>query len=151
MRLVCLLAAAVAITLGSFMAVWAHVDVEELPAGPIRDRHVLMEQVGKNAKIIGEAMKAAEVENIAAPAAEIEKAAQKLPDLFPEGSEHPKSRAKPEIWTDPSGFTFAIKRLETTAAALAAAAQKGANVPQAANELFAACKACHDNFRIPEE
>lgn len=148
MRFVCFVGSGLAIALGSLVAASAH---EELPPGPIHDRHELMEEVGKNAKVIGDAMKAGEIEKIPGPASEIESAAKKIAELFPEGSVHPNSRAKPEIWTDPSGFALEIKKLETAAAALAVAAQTRTNVPQAANDLFASCKSCHTNFRVPEE
>jgi cytochrome c556 len=136
--------------LGSALVAAAHEDMD-LPAGPVRDRHELMEGVGKNAKIIGDAMKAGTFDKIPAPAGAIAEAAKNVPALFPEGSTHPKSRAKPEIWTDPGGFAADTKRLEETAAALAKAATEQKDVPKAANEMFGACKSCHDKFRVPEE
>jgi cytochrome c556 len=129
----------------------AHEDMSELPEGPIRERHELMEGIGRNAKIIGEAMKAGDIDKVAGPATEIEQSAGKIPTLFPEGSIHPKSRAKPEIWADPKGFEFEVKNLRAKAAALAVAAHKQEGAPEAANELFAACKSCHTNFRVPED
>lgn len=123
----------------------------DLPAGPVRDRHELMEGVGKNAKIIGDAMKAGEFAKVPGPATQIAEAAKKVPPLFPAGSEHRKSRAKPEIWKDPEAFAAEARKLEQTASALAKAASERNNVPEAANEMFAACKSCHTKFRVPEE
>ena len=40
-------------------------DASDLPAGPIRDRHELMEGIGKNAKIINEALKKGDVSPVA--------------------------------------------------------------------------------------
>jgi cytochrome c556 len=129
----------------------AHEDSSELPEGPIRERHELMEGIGRNAKIIGDALKAGDLDKVAGPASQIEKAAGQVPALFPEGSLHPKSRAKPEIWTDPKGFDFEVKKLQAKAASLAVAAEQQDGVPKAANEMFEACKSCHTNFRVPEE
>ena len=128
----------------------AHEDMD-LPAGPVRDRHELMEGVGKNAKIIGDAMKAGEIEKIPGPATQIAAAAKKVPGLFPAGSEHPKSRAKPEVWSEPTVFEMESATLEKTATALAKAAEARANVPPAAKEMFDSCKSCHNKFRMPEE
>jgi len=129
----------------------AHEHDKDLPEGPIRTRHELMEGVGKNAKIIGDAMKAGDFAKIPVPANAIAEAAKRVPYLFPEGSEHPKSRAKPEIWKNPEAFALEAQKLETTAAALAKAAGEQKNVPQAAKEMFGACKSCHDKYRIPED
>lgn len=129
----------------------AHEHEKDLPEGPIRERHELMEGIGKNAKIIGDAMKAGDFAKIPVPANSIAEAAKKIPDLFPEGSAHPKSRAKPEVWTSPDAFAIEAKQLETTAAALAKAAQEQKNVPVAATEMFGTCKSCHNKYRIPED
>jgi cytochrome c556 len=125
-----------------------------LPAGPIRDRHELMEKIGKNAKIIGDAMKAGKFgpESGIVPAAqEISTAATKITGLFPPGSTDPKSRAKAEIWTNWKKFEEDAKLLQARAAELANEAAAGGNVPAKAQDMFAACKSCHDDFRIPEK
>ncbi len=124
---------------------------EELPAGPIRERHQLMEGIGKNAKTIGDALKAGNTAPVAGAAQKIAADAAKITPLFPAGSTHPKSRAKPEIWQDWPKFEAGVKQLQTNAAALAAAAQAGSNVGGAAQGLFDTCKSCHDQFRVPEK
>jgi cytochrome c556 len=128
-----------------------HEKKDALPAGPIRDRHELMERIGKNAKSIGEAAKSGNLEAVPAAAAAIEKDAAKTVALFPEGSLHPASRAKAEIWTDWAAFEAQAKDLQTAAAALASAAASGGDVAAAAKVMFKACKNCHDQFRTPEE
>ena len=125
-----------------------------LPPGPIRDRHELMEKIGRNAKIIGDAMKAGKMgsESGIGPAAmEISTSATKIPSLFPPGSTDPKSRAKPEIWSHWKTFEDNAKQLEARATALANEAAAGGNIPAKAQELFAVCKSCHDDFRKPEK
>ena len=122
-----------------------------LPAGPIRDRHDLMEGIGKNAKIIGDALKAGDRSPIAAAAEKIQTSATQITALFPPGSTHPKSRAKPEIWSNWAKFEANAKQLQSDAGALAAAAKSGGDAKAAADTMFGACKSCHDDFRVPEK
>jgi cytochrome c556 len=126
----------------------------DLPAGPIRDRHELMEGIGKNAKTINEAMKVGNFgpDSRVGPAAqEISTSASKIPGLFPPGSTNPKSRAKPDIWTHWKKFEENAKLLEARAGDLANEAAAGGNVPVKAQEMFSTCKSCHDEFRTPEK
>jgi cytochrome c556 len=125
--------------------------VMELPAGPIRDRHMLMEGIGDDAKAIGDAMKKGDTEKVAAFAQKIEAASHKIVGLFPEGSTSPKSRAKPEIWKNFGQFTADAQKLQSTADALVAAANGGGDVKGASQAMFGACKSCHDSFRVPEK
>lgn len=129
----------------------AHEAKEELPAGPIRDRHELMKGIGDNAKIVGDAMKSGDFGPVGEAAEKIHASAAKILPLFPKGSTDPKSRAKPEIWTHWPKFEADAKDLEKTAAALVAAAESGGNVPTAAKTMFGSCKTCHDQFRVPEK
>ena len=124
---------------------------EDLPAGPIRDRHELMEGIGKNAKIIGDAMKSGKFDGVADAAAKIQAASAKITGLFPPGSTHEKSRAKPEIWTDWAKFEAETKQLGEKAGALAATAKAGGDVPAGAKALFGSCKSCHEAFRVPDK
>ncbi len=124
---------------------------KDLPAGPIRDRHELMEGIGKNAKIINDALKANNTAPVAGAAEKIQADAAKIAALFPPGSTHPKSRAKPEIWQDWPKFEYTTKQLQTHAGALAAAAKDGGDIRGAAQGLFDTCKSCHDQFRVPEK
>jgi len=123
---------------------------KDLPAGPIRDRHHLMEDIGKNSKVIGAALKAGDASPVAGAAEKIQADAAKITGLFPPGSSHPKSRAKPEIWTNWAKFETDAKGLQTDASALANAAKSGGDVKAAADTMFGGCKSCHDDFRVPE-
>ncbi len=147
-----MIGAAVVIMGAANLAV-AH-DAKDLPPGPIRDRHELMEKIGKNAKIIGDALKAGQMgpESGIGPAAmEISTSAAKIPALFPKGSTDPKSRAKPEIWTNWKKFEESAKLLEARAGEVANEAAAGGNIPVKAQEMFSTCKTCHDDFRKPEK
>lgn len=129
-------------------------DAKDLPPGPIRDRHELMETIGKNAKIIGDALKTGKLgpESGVGPAAmEISTSASKITSLFPPGSTNPKSRAKPEIWTNWKKFEDNAKTLQARAAEVSNEAAAGGNVAAKAQDMFAACKSCHDDFRKPEK
>ena len=135
----------------AFGVVYAHGESKDLPEGPIRNRHDLMEGIGKNAKIIGDALKAGDLSPVAGAAAKIQASAAKITALFPPGSTDPKSRAKPEIWTNWPKFEDTAKQLEAKAGALAAAAKSGGDVGAASKEMFGTCKSCHDDFRVPEK
>jgi len=130
--------------------VLAH-DAKNLPAGPIRDRHELMEGIGKNAKAIGNALKSGDLKAVPDAAEAIHTDAAKILPLFPPGSTHAESRAKPEIWTDWKTFEASAKDLEKTAGDLAAAAKSGGDVAAAADKMFDNCKGCHEKFRVPDK
>jgi cytochrome c556 len=144
------IAAPLLVTLCGLAAI-AHTKTEELPAGSIRDRHELMEGIGKNAKVIGDALKAGNTAPVAGAADRIEADAGKIAALFPPGSTSPKSRARAEIWQNWPRFESDAKQLQTNAAALAAAARAGGDVRAAARNLFDTCKSCHDQFRMAEK
>lgn len=122
-----------------------------LPAGPIHDRYELMESIGKHAKKIGQAVKANDAKAVVPEAEAIREQAQKIAALFPPGSTHPQSRAKPEIWTDWKTFESGATSLGQDASALAQAARDGGDIGAASKKMFANCKSCHDAFRVPKE
>lgn len=129
----------------------AHEEEMNLPAGPIRDRHELMEGIGDRAKAINDTLKKGGVEGVADNAQAIADDAKKVDALFPAGSTHEKSRAKPEIWKNWKEFERLSASLSTHAAELAEAARKGGDAGAAAKVMFGDCKSCHDQFRVPEE
>jgi cytochrome c556 len=126
-------------------------DHKDLPAGPIRDRHELMEQIGLHAKKIGEALKSEKRDEIAIEADLISADAKKIEALFPAGSTDPNSRAKPEIWTNWAEFQTLRASLQSNAEALAASARRDGDVREAAKTMFETCKSCHEKFRVPDE
>jgi cytochrome c556 len=132
-------------------ATMAHTKADEVPAGPIRERQQLMKGIGKNAKVVGDALKAGNTAPVAGAAEKIQADAARIAALFPPGSTSPKSRAKAEIWQQWPKFESHAKQLQTNAAALAAAAKAGGDVRAASQKLFDACKSCHDQFRMPEK
>jgi cytochrome c556 len=142
--------------IGCLFVAWqvsAHEHKEDLPAGPIRDRHALMEEIGDHAKKIGGALKQGTTEGVAAEADGISVEAKKINALFPKGSTDPKSRALPAIWENWDKFVELAKQLETTSQSLssAAAASDDEDLKEKSQKVFATCKSCHDQFRKPEE
>lgn len=63
-----------------------------------------------------------------------------------------RTRARPEIWSDPAGFRTAGARLLVAARNLDSAARRGdlAAIRAAAPQLAHACSNCHDDYRAPE-
>jgi cytochrome c556 len=122
----------------------------KLPPGPVSERHDLMEETGKNAKTINDATKSGQPGSIVAPARAIAAAAQRIPGLFPPGSTHPDSRAKPAIWEKFPEFERDAGTLGIRATALADAAAGGGDVSAEVQGLMRACKSCHDEFRAPK-
>ena len=74
---------------------------------------------------------------------------EELPTYFPEGSDTPASGARPEVWSDRTGFEAAAARFRTAVAGLAApaAANDHAAFLTAWTAVSAACGACHDSYK----
>ena len=123
---------------------------------PQHERHEVMEDVGKAAKVIG-AMFRGEADYDAAAVqkslATFEKAAGKFGDLFPEGSETGEgTEAAPAIWEDRDGFNAALQEwADATAAAIAAAPATLEDAKATVGPVFQTCKGCHDDYRIEDE
>ena len=152
MRKTAIVMGAIVMMAGALRVVRAH--EANLPPGPIHDRHELMEGIGKNAKIIGDSLKAGgqgDRLKITDSALKIQTSASKIVALFPPGSTDPKSRAKPEIWTHWDKFQENAKKLEAAAGELVNASQSGGDARTAADTMFGVCKSCHEDFRKPEK
>jgi len=94
---------------------------------------------------------------------EIKLAAQQIKDLvgdqhhwFPKGT-GPESGietdAKPEIWTDPTGFAAAQKEFGEQAPKLLAlaSAEDLAGLKSQVGVVGQTCKGCHDKYRVPQQ
>lgn len=120
-------------------------------ADPVKERHELMEDVGKHAKQIGNALKAGKAKDAAAPAEAIAAAMDRFVTLFPPGSESPDSRAKPAIWTEREKFDGRARVMKERATAFAKAAASGGDAGAASGPMWKECKTCHDAYRVPKE
>ena len=134
-------------------------DGDKLPAGPIRDRHWLMEDMGDQAENINDAFdlgsEGFDTEVIMRAAGAIAMNAHRIPSLYPKGSTDPHSRALPAIWEGANWdkFTPPGPQLETQANSLQKAAgdEDDENLKEKTTKLFATCKSCHDQFRKPDK
>ena len=125
-------------------------DGHALAAGPIHDRHEIMEGMGLSAKAIGAALKSGKPADAAKPAEDIAGKVDAFLRLFPDGSTGHGSRAKPAIWAERAKFDSLGAGLKVKATAVADAAKSGGDVKAASNAMFGNCKSCHDQFREPE-
>ncbi|MFN8643312.1 MAG: cytochrome c [Candidatus Binatia bacterium] len=151
-----ILATAVLVSLP--MGLRAEDDDDNLPPGPIKDRHALMEEIGDQAENINNAFNMGGGEGfdtsvIQRAGTVIAMNAHKIPDLFPKGSTDPKSRALPAIWDKWDDFVKLAKQLEDQAQKLSAAAgaEDDEDLKGKSKKMFATCKSCHDQFRKPED
>jgi cytochrome c556 len=69
-----------------------------------------------------------------------------IPGLFMTQASDPKSKAKPEIWTDWAGFEAKAKALGDAAAALDASSLEGVQAGMGA--VGGACGDCHKAYRL---
>ena len=124
-------------------------------AGPIEDRQKSMKANNQSMKILGGMAQGESPFDAAVVKEQGEALATTfdgLRNLFPPGSENgqPETYAKPEIWSDPDGFTAAITRAMDAALALAAVTDE-AQLMDAVGTMGEACKNCHDKYRRPKD
>jgi cytochrome c556 len=79
----------------------------------------------------------------------IEMMAKELDAAFPPGSDSQPSKAKSDIWQDPTQFKKKLDDLKTSSQKLSAAAKSGdIQILRAAFSTTAqSCKSCHEDFR----
>jgi cytochrome c556 len=121
--------------------------------GVVKERMELMKQQQKDAKLISDMAKGKvkfDAVKAAAAARDLVTTSQKIPDLFPKGSDGHPSEALPEIWTDWDQFTGNAKDLETIADTLAATFEAGGDWKSDFAKVSEACKTCHESFRMKE-
>ena len=89
-------------------------------------------------------------------AAKLKASSTALPSWFPKGSgpeSGVKTDAKVEVWTDAAGFAAAANRFQVETSKfqqIVAAGDIGA-IKAETRVLGAACKNCHDKYRVPEK
>ena len=79
--------------------------------------------------------------------------AAELKYIFPAGSNVGDSEALPVIWEKPEEFAEAVDTAEKATAAFREAAASGdpAAIGAAFRDVGAACRGCHDRFRLDED
>jgi len=120
-------------------------------------RHERYEEMGDSLKAINRELKgsAPDVPRIQREAATLAALAEQMTGWFPTGSGpdvHAKSRAKPEIWSDPQGFAQAHQGYLQQTQSFKRVADGGdvEQIRAAAQTLGKACGQCHDKYRAPE-
>jgi len=118
-------------------------------------RHIAMTALGKHMKAIAAVAKgeAAASDNTLEAAQNIAATAQRMLDLFPEGSGGGHSRSKPEIWQDWVGFQDASRQFADAANGLVSAARGGDRkiIGTALAATGKTCKTCHQAYRKPKK
>jgi cytochrome c556 len=144
---------------GTAMAQGSTSPVPNTPAAhAVVARQQNYKQLGRAFKTIGDELKkdAPDKAVIAPNAAKVKTLAAQIPTWFPNGSGAEagvKTAAKPQIWSDPAGFAAAAERLKVETTKLqqfADAGDLGAIKTQFA-ATGAACKNCHDKYRVPDQ
>lgn len=127
-------------------------------AGTMSPQQIVDDRVGGMKALIGD-LKAAQTATDAAVAkAALAKGvafAQSLPDKFPKGSAPgdagvTKTRALPEIWSQPDAFKTAAGVLATALQATSDVAGDKAKFDAAFGDIKKSCGGCHDKFRGKE-
>jgi cytochrome c556 len=111
-------------------------------------RHELMEDSKKAAKVVGGMLKGEVVFDADAAMASLKSWVEisgQFGDLFPEGTETGyDTEAKKEIWSDRAGFDAELKKFgEAANAAVAANPQSLDELKAVAEPVFKSCKGCH--------
>ncbi len=126
-------------------------------AETIRMRQANYKQMGAAFRGLNEQLRsdAPNIADIRRHAATIRGHAGRVLTWFPHGTGAEagvRTRAKPEIWSDPRGFRIRGANLLVAARGLDAAARRGdaAAVRTALPTLQRACAGCHETYRGPE-
>jgi cytochrome c556 len=115
----------------------------------VEKRQKAMKGNSEAAKAIKSAAESKDYATVELKAKDIMGTAEKIPSLFPKGSDVGKTKAKPEIWEKPADFSKAAKNLAKASGELADAAKAGddAAVTAKTKAVADACASCHKNFR----
>lgn len=71
----------------------------------------------------------------------------KVPNLFRDQQDDPKSESLPAIWSDFGDFTQKAKDMERAAQKATGQVKDQASLRAAMREIGVTCKACHDSYR----
>jgi cytochrome c556 len=122
------------------------------------DRHDHFKTMGKAFKEINDELKkdAPDRKLIASDATTVKTLAAQLPTWFPKGSgkaAYAKSKALPEVWSDPSGFGAAAANLKTESAKLSQVAMAGDldALRVQTKATGQACGGCHKKYREKDD
>ena len=127
------------------------------PMATVEARQAYFKSLGASMKAMGPLTQSFDAEAAKAETAKLEAIlATDTAPLFAPGSSDAdlpgKTRAKAKIWEDMENFGAKGKALHEAGAELIAVAQSGDGAAFAAayGKLGGTCKACHDDYRLPE-
>jgi len=120
--------------------------------GVVKERMRLMKKMEKRLRLITKMEKGElpfDADAVHRRGEQLLKYARKIPRLFPRGSGAPPSEASARIWQDFAAFQAEGKKLEQAAMLLMQAS--AATLPDIARQLRAACKSCHEKYRVERD
>lgn len=123
-------------------------------ADAVKDRQAAMKDISKANKALRAAAKKGDKETVEKQAMMIVTLAEKVPALFPKGTDRATlgekaTRAKPEIWARWDDFRKQAEELRSMATQIASSA-KGGDLQMASAGVNKACGGCHKPFRGPK-
>lgn len=120
--------------------------------GVVKERMDTMDELSKASKTLTAMFKGTrpyDPKTVARLAGLIADKAEKLPKMFPSGSDGDPSEALPIVWSDPDGFAKGFEALKEEAGKLAAMAPT-VSMREALPQFFKmsrTCTACHTDYR----
>ena len=123
--------------------------------GVVKQRMDAMKELGSAAKTLGQMFKGQQKYDpamVAKLAGEMAAKADRLPAMFPKGSEGPPSDTMPSAWSDRAGFEKGFAALKMEASKLAEMAPKAPQQEVMAQFFKTAgtCRSCHTSYRKPK-
>ena len=121
--------------------------------GIVKHRMDLMKSIAEQMKTVGKMIKGEDdydADQVANAARIIVDHAEKVPEMFPEGSVGAPSEALPAIWQDWETFLQLTADMKQQASDLLAAAENASDVDGIRPQFAAVgktCSACHEDFR----
>ena len=141
------LAAAALALAATSLSVLAH----EGATGVVAERMASMKEIARHMKGFNAALKtrSSVTPEMVAHAEGIHRRVDDLNKMFPAGSDHGHTEAKPDIWRDPKKFEAMVVAFDADAKALVAASRSGdyGRVKSQFAAVARQCQSCHESFR----
>jgi cytochrome c556 len=122
--------------------------------GIVKERMELMKDIGKAMKSLS-AMARGKVPldstKVKAAAGSIALHGQKIPALFPTGSNKGVTEAGPRIWKDPEGFRKSANEMVAAARNVAETNGNSAELKVSFRRLGKTCSSCHKLYRVKKK
>lgn len=145
-----------ALALAGLIAVAGAAIAHQGASGVVKERMEAMKDMAGRMKVIAGMIggeRGFDAQAVASAAEQVAFKARQLDKQFPEGSDHPPSEARPEIWSDWDRFSELASELESKASRLGVAAgtaTAAADIDVPFRAVAATCKGCHQRFRLDD-